>query len=1024
MADTPNRGYTIPDPALSIFPQIRDMIMDVDSDVDTITGGAGAALADPGGDGIVVRTGTSVTVARTITGTANQVSVSNGDGVAGNPTLSIPSNAQLSIAKITNLTGNGFVRTSAGDGTLSASALIAGDIPDLSGTYQPLDSDLTTIAGLTATTDNFIVSVSSAWASRTPAQVRTTLGLVIGTNVQAYDADLTTWAGITPGTGVGTALAINVGTAGAFLPNNAAGTSLTGIPYSLTGTANQVILSAATGNITFSLPQSIATTSTPQFARLGLGAAADSAALLYLEGTSPKLSFKDLTASSGIQMSMGSNAGFIGWRGNRDFVTGTIVDTGKTTIDYIMFAGNANSYHAWGVTPTNNTNTTFNLVFDKNANLKLGGGLTPAARSTTEPTFSLSLYNGTAPVGTLANGVTFYSASGVPTVMDAAGLANGLGQTSTPTFAGLNVNGTIGASANLTIAPTGDVIFNPTGNDILPTTNYDLNLGSLSLKYLTLHAAELWVETLVAQDTMATIGGRILVGPTTVLTTDINTSVTTIIVKHNEMAVGDRVYMEANGSVEFMAVTAGPTGTGPYSYTVTRNLDGSGANSWSAGDAVFNTGTTGDGFIDLYSVRGVKSASQAGPTITGWVRNSATYNDISEHWAIGNLNGLYGYGSTTYGVGLGKYAASEFHSTLDSTNGLRFFTGLSTVVGQFSPLGVITLGEVGAAKVNTLISAGALSMRLNTTQYFGIDTSGHVTLGQVATDQGNAYWNNTNKRLEFRGSTAGTVVQAYVDTTGAIVAGGGAVVLGSSGLQITGDTSPSTLRSLVFTHPTTGTIATYSGYYDANFAYCAIQTNFTDTGKGSQISVISNAPTASKSASLNLAATTNSYGGASLLINSSVAGNYIAAAVNLSIGSGSAPTAMLDVTGDILATTTIRSSGATSGVGYTTGAGGTVTQDTGKSTGVTLNKVCGTITLQGGALAADTAVTFTVTNSAVAATDVIVVQHDSVGTIGAYTVTPNTPAAGSFKITVRNVTAGSLSEAIVIRFVVLKAVTS
>jgi hypothetical protein len=62
---------------------------------------------------------------------------------------------------------------------------------------QAYDADLTTLAGLTATTDNFIVSVASAWASRTPSQVRTTLGLVIGTNVQAWDADLDTLAGLT-----------------------------------------------------------------------------------------------------------------------------------------------------------------------------------------------------------------------------------------------------------------------------------------------------------------------------------------------------------------------------------------------------------------------------------------------------------------------------------------------------------------------------------------------------------------------------------------------------------------------------------------------------------------------------------------------------------------------------------------------------------------------------------------------------------------------------------------------------------
>ncbi len=45
---------------------------------------------------------------------------------------------------------------------------------------QPLDSDLTTIAGLTATTDNFMQAKSSAWASRTVAQVAADLKVELG----------------------------------------------------------------------------------------------------------------------------------------------------------------------------------------------------------------------------------------------------------------------------------------------------------------------------------------------------------------------------------------------------------------------------------------------------------------------------------------------------------------------------------------------------------------------------------------------------------------------------------------------------------------------------------------------------------------------------------------------------------------------------------------------------------------------------------------------------------------------------
>jgi hypothetical protein len=107
--------------------------------------------------------------------------------------------------------------------------------------------------------------------------------------------------------------------------------------------------------------------------------------------------------------------------------------------------------------------------------------------------------------------------------------------------------------------------------------------------------------------------------------------------------------------------------------------------------------------------------------------------------------------------------------------------------------------------------------------------------------------------------------------------------------------------------------------------------------------------------------------------------------------------------------------------GYVTGDGGAVTQSTSKSTGVTLSKKCGQITLDNAALAADTTVSFTLTNTTIAATDLLVLNHVSGGTAGAYLLNAQC-AAGSASINVRNITSGSLSEAIVIGFAVVKAV--
>jgi hypothetical protein len=125
-------------------------------------------------------------------------------------------------------------------------------------------------------------------------------------------------------------------------------------------------------------------------------------------------------------------------------------------------------------------------------------------------------------------------------------------------------------------------------------------------------------------------------------------------------------------------------------------------------------------------------------------------------------------------------------------------------------------------------------------------------------------------------------------------------------------------------------------------------------------------------------------------------------------------------TGTSLTATGVIASTGTAGVGYATGAGGTVTQGTSRTTGVTLNKTSGAITLFSAAGSA-TAATFTVTNSTVAATDVIILNQKS-GT-DLYDLMITAVGTGSFNITFRT-TGGTTTEQPVFNFAVIKGVAA
>jgi hypothetical protein len=360
---------------------------------------------------------------------------------------------------------------------------------------------------------------------------------------------------------------------------------------------------------------------------------------------------------------------------------------------------------------------------------------------------------------------------------------------------------------NGTIATTGDLTFNVSGEDILPNASVATDLGDYNKMWRTLHAAELYVENLVAQDVLATIGGRIMVAPTTKLIADASAGASTIDVEHNNLTNGGYVILKTApagvAQTEVMKITSAASSiTGGYRYSVTRDQDGSGANQWYNGDAVVYLGKdAGEGYIELTSTSTIHN--DLGPNITIYARTgSGTWNANNPVVSVGNLESFVDYSSDEFGfaVGddLGQSTLSSFKGlTADRTNGLRLFN--TDIQLYKSGSKHVKISNDGTFKIGTDIDTGSESLKLSW------NGSTLAVTGQITVASGSSGIAN----LTDAGSLATQDSVGTSDLDSTIISGGKIItgLLTASNIQTgTLDASTITVSNLSASSINTGTL--------------------------------------------------------------------------------------------------------------------------------------------------------------------------------------------------------------------------
>ncbi|MDB4939576.1 MAG: hep Hag family protein, partial [Candidatus Doudnabacteria bacterium] len=183
--------------------------------------------------------------------------------------LQVGSVSQFKVAKNGNVTATGTITGSNFSGTSSGTN--TGDVTLSGQNYLSLTGQAITANAINLSGSNVTSILGSANGGTGVNNGSSTITLAGNLVTVGANALTLTTTGTTN---------VTLPTSGTLLTTTGSGAGLSNVVNSITGTANQVIASSSTGAVTLSLPQNIATTSTPQFAGVGFGTAGSAANLV------------------------------------------------------------------------------------------------------------------------------------------------------------------------------------------------------------------------------------------------------------------------------------------------------------------------------------------------------------------------------------------------------------------------------------------------------------------------------------------------------------------------------------------------------------------------------------------------------------------------------------------------------------------------------------------------------------------------------------------------------------------------